>query len=86
MHLALAMGEEVLPLSENERGSFFYQFTDFHAGTFSKDDLALLALCLREFCEICGKIESLTDSWPVLEQEPSAEDKIKLNALISKFL
>ena len=85
MRLALLTEKEVLALSENERGSFFYQFVDFHFGAFSKQDFAKFDPNLQRFCEVCGKIESLTDSWPILEQEPNLEDKKRLLELIDKF-
>lgn len=35
---------------------------------------------------MCGKIESLTDSWPILLEEPSTDDKKRLLELLEKFL
>jgi hypothetical protein len=86
MYNALKMGEDVLPISENEQGSFFFQFVDFHHKAFEKNDFNYLDPKLQEFCEVCGKIESLTDRWPILEQEPATEDKKRLFELIEKFL
>lgn len=40
IHNALLTGQPVLSLSENEQGSFFYQFVDFHFGAFNKEDFA----------------------------------------------
>jgi hypothetical protein len=86
IHNALLTVQPVLSLSENEQGSFFYQFVDFHHKAFEISDFNRLDPKLQEFCEVCGKIESLTDSWPILEQEPNLEDKKRLLELIDKFL
>jgi hypothetical protein len=74
-----------LPLGENDNGVFFDIFIDFHNGAFDREDFALLDAKLKEFCIVCGKIESLTDRWPILEQEPSDEDKDKLHNLLGIF-
>jgi|GEM_PF-5854052 len=86
MCLALQNSQPVLPLSDNDHGSFFYQFVKFHIGAFRKEDVLLLDKNLKEFCFLCGKIESLTDSWPIIEKEPIYEEKEKLLNYLQNLL
>lgn len=82
---ALNNQEDVLPLSENENGVFFDIFIDFHSGAFDERDFILLDQNLQEFCKICGKIESLTDTWSMLEKEPSTKIKTELTQFLEEF-
>jgi len=83
---AIEKNETIHNICENENGSFFMEFTDFHYGIFKENDFKKLNKNLQNFCEICGKIESLTDSLPITEKEPTKESKKTLNNLLTNLL
>lgn len=82
---AMINNKAVLNIAENDRGSFFYKFVKFHSGAFNKENLNLLDSGLKEFCMLCGRIESLTDHWPLLEKEPTNAEINKLIKLLDIF-
>ena len=77
---ALENNQPVLPMAETDSGSFFDIFIDFHRGAFDPTDFEKLNTNLQNFCNLCGDIESLTDMWPTLEEEPSEDIKKKLHS------
>lgn len=88
---AIEHGEEILPIVENNRGSFSTIFLPFHGKNVLEDGKRLIDhpeihLSLKEFCILAADIENMTDTWAMLEQEPAEVQKEKLRSLLQTFL
>lgn len=88
---AIQQNEAILSIVENSHGSFSTIFLPFHGNTILENgecliDSPSLATELKSFCEIAATIESTTDTWATLQQEPSEELKQQLLPQLQTFL
>ncbi|MDD5751523.1 MAG: hypothetical protein PHS73_03310 [Candidatus Peribacteraceae bacterium] len=86
---ALEGNQPIADLMQSPHGSFSTIFLPFHSGTDEFEtamERGMIHPKLIQFCTLCGKIESLTDTMGITGEEPSADDKAKLLPLLKEFL
>ena len=86
---ALETERPIAGLMQSPVGSFSTIFLPFHSGTEEYKtamENGKMHPKLTQFCVLCGKIESLTDTMGITGEEPSVEDKTKLLPLLKEFL